>query len=505
MPNRYQTNIKILRSWAIRGLLGVAVLAASLTITASHVTAQTTSVTWSAPEDLSNTPESSASPAIVADQFGNVHVFWSEDTSAGATRNPDLAGPGNTIYYSRWDGKSWTEPVDVLYVPNDSVATHPAATVDKNGYIHVVWTGLTNIYYSNAPAWQAESAGAWRSPTIIADDNARSEWESSTVVDNDGNVHIVYAAGGDPGVYHVESTDRGATWSLPTKLSYPMNGKETSFARVKAIVDGNNQLHAVWQTTDAQGFGQGIYYVRSADGGATWSAPMQMAHRLPEYTDVSWPYIAAADSTKLILIYQAGARSVGRYQRTSMDGGVTWSEPRLIIDEMEGINGYVIPIADSAGQLHLIINMRTVATQEVGIYYSSWTGDSWSPVVPLVTDVPAADSAHFTAATIARGNEIHVVWNQLHLGEIWHLRGVIQNVAPAQGEPVPASASAPSEAAIANKVATLPAQHIVANVNPLSPTPVSTSAGNSPLIPGVIGALIVIVAIAVARSARRFR
>ena len=47
---------------------------------------------------------------------------------------------------------------------------------------------------------------------------------------------------------------------------------------------------------------------------------------------------------------------------------------------MVGVNGYVVPIADGAGQLHLMIDMRTKDTQTVGIYYARWLRDSWSPV-----------------------------------------------------------------------------------------------------------------------------
>jgi hypothetical protein len=172
---------------------------------------------------------------------------------------------------------------------------------------------------------------------------------------------------------------------------------------------------------------------------------------------------------------------------------------------MIGINGYVVPIVDAAGQLHLIVNMRPMATQKVGIYYSSWTGSDWSPVVPLAIDTPAANSAHYTAAVVAHGNEIHIVWNQISGGEIWHLRGVIQNVAPVQTSPAPTPMPAPTAVPAPTDVAVLPAQHIGAEVNPELPTVTGNSADSSPLIPAVIVTLVIIMAIAVARYAPRFR
>ena len=212
----------------------------------------------------------------------------------------------------------------------------------------------------------------------------------------------------------------------------------------------------------------------------------------------------AAGESELHLIYNAGSEigAAGRYERISTDGGQTWSEPQHIITEMIGINGYVIPIVDGAGQLHLIINMRPLATQKVGIYYSSWSGGSWSPVVPLVIDTPAADSAHYTAAVVARGNEIHIVWNQIHGGEIWHLRGVVQNVAPAQVSPIPTAMPTPTVIAAPTEVAVVPAQRLVLNVNSRPPTTMSDSASNSPLIPAVAATLVIIVVITIAWRVR---
>jgi hypothetical protein len=503
MHKHRQAKAKILRGWMFRGLLSLIMLV----VAASQVTAQSSSVIWSPPENLSNTPESSVNPAIVADGFGNVHVFWSEDASLDAARNPDLASSGNVIYYTRWDGKSWMEPVDVLYVPEDFMADQMSVTVDQNGNLHIVWTGITNIYYSQAPVARAGSAQAWQQPVVISGNSARSSLESSVAVDDQGQVHVVYATrNDDPGVYHVESAD-GKLWSEPQKLSEPFDSLETSLSRVKIIADKQGRLHTVWQTSEIGGYGQAIYYTRSIDHGQTWAAPQQMDYRAPGDFDVSWPYLMEARDSELHLIY-TGGKSVGargRYERVSHDGGETWSQPQHIIPEMVGINGYVIPVIDGAGQLHLIINMRPVATQKVGIYYSSWTGDGWSPVVPLAIDTSAAESAHYAAAAVMHGNEIHVVWNQIHLGEIWHLRGAIQNVAPVPVVPVPTSSSVPQEAATASDVAVLPASRIVAKVNPLPPAIVSTSANNSPLIPAVIAALVVVAVIAVARYVRRSR
>ena len=146
MQRTRQHSIKF-RLWQTAGrLAGLAVLILCLVAQSSRAAAQSSVITWSAPENLSNTPQSSSSPAIIADDYGNVHAFWSEDVS-GSVR-PILAGSGDTIYYTRWEGQSWTKPVDILYAPDDPIADQMSVALDKQGYLHLVWTGLTNIYYT---------------------------------------------------------------------------------------------------------------------------------------------------------------------------------------------------------------------------------------------------------------------------------------------------------------------------------------------------------------------
>jgi hypothetical protein len=485
-----------------RSLVAVFVLAVYLAAHLSGVTAQSGTVSWSLPANLSNSLQSSAYPAVVTDDFGFAHVFWSEDLGGRPLGPNDPSDSGNAILYTRWDGKGWTKPVDVLYSPDDPVASYPAAIVDKKGNIHLVWTGLTNIYYSQAPASQAESALAWSPPLVIASDSARSNWESSIAVDSEGNLHIAYAARGDEvGIYHVASTDNGATWSQPVRISQPLDVLESSLSGVKLIADGADRLHVVWQANTSEGFGQSANYARSTDGGQTWSSPFQLGYRQTGDFYIGYPSIASVGPEELDVIYVAGANK-GRWERISRDGGSTWGEPQHIIPEMEGINGYVIPVVDGAGQKHLIINMRPTTTQAVGIYYSSWDGIQWSPAVRLADSGPMAETAHFAAASVRLGNEIHVVWNQVRGGEIWHMQGTIGNVKPLVVKALPTAKPTPSPEpteALTRIIAApqdqpLLSQSVSADIN---------TASSSPLIPATVATVVFTAMVAIGMWWRR--
>jgi hypothetical protein len=417
------------------GLLLSAALLASVSA-AQTVNAQSTAITWSAPINLSNSPESSSRPAIVTDRFGYVHVFWSEEVGGKSIYGipKALIHDGNTIMYTRWDGKSWTPPIDILMVPGDDVATYVAATVDSNNWLNIVWSGQSSIYYSKAPAWQADSAHSWSSPMAVADENARSQWESDIVAGPDGKLHIVYATGGsDPSIYHILSEDAGATWQAPTRISEPLDLLEEGVSNSRICMDGLNRLHVVWQTNQEDGYGQSAYYARSLDAGATWSKPFQLGYRQPGDYGVVFPSISCIGDGEIHIINVGGAWHYGRYEHISKDGGETWSAPYHILTELEGVNGYTYLLTDGLQQKHLITTMRTRAEQQGGTFYArGLENGGWGPLdlaVPEANDT--GPGAHWTAAAIRLGNEIQVLWNTNFTdkaGEIWYTHGVIPGV-----------------------------------------------------------------------------
>ncbi len=405
--------------------------------TTALVAAQSDTIEWSKPLNLSNTPQGSGTPAIVADSYGYVHVFWSEDMGGPAMRPQDPLPEGNAIYYRRWDGVSWTTAVDILSSPDDSIANYVSVAVDADNRLHAVWTGQTNLYYSYAPAEQAYSARAWTTPVVLATNSARSAFMINIAVGPGGDLHVAYATrGSDAGVYYLHAAGVGKDWEAPIKLSGTLDALEESISNVKIIADGAGRLHVGWQTNQIEGYGQAVYYVHSLDGGRHWGSPIQMGYRMEGDFDVGLSSMFVLGKSEVHIIYNAGIHPIGRYERISQDGGETWSAPYLILDDMEGLNGFLVPLMDGSGQQHLIIDMRTRDTQVVGIYYARWLDPGWSQVLPVATAAPYGPSAHYTAATVRLGNELHVVWTQLRLGEIWYVHGTVPGVPAATAEPI---------------------------------------------------------------------
>ncbi|NLE77047.1 MAG: hypothetical protein GX605_09910 [Chloroflexi bacterium] len=417
------------------------------------VAAQSDDYDWQPPINLSNSAASSSYPAIVADGHGFVHVFWSEEVDGESILDVPqaLVHNGNTIYYTRWDGEDWSEPVDILFVPGDPIADYISAAVDRQNGLHLVWTGQDSFYYSTAPAHLAQQPQSWSTPVVVATGSARSMWESSIAAAEPGQVHVAYATRGpDAGIFYVASTDGGRNWGAPVQLSWPLERLEKGYMHVKLVLGPDGVLHCVWGTYEKDGYGQAVYYARSADGGGQWSEAQQMGNREAEEYGVLYAYVAALPSGETHIVYIDGPWHIGRWHRVSPDAGLTWSEPSQILDSLEGVNGYTLLVVDGLEQVHLVVTMRT-REQVGGLFHSKWLGTAWSPVTLEIPDRPeTGPGAHWTAVTIRLGNELHVVWNtnfSSQAGEIWYSRASIPGV-PAQS-PKPTPAPSPTVGAAA--------------------------------------------------------
>lgn len=467
-------------------------------------------MTWGKPFNISESLTSSNHPAISVDTYGVVHVFWTEDMNGREIKPNELPDPPNTVLYRRWDGENWTEPLDILAVVDDPLADFVAATVDQWNQIHLVWTGLTKLYYSTAPAAEAYSINAWSTPQVISGDSARSRIETDVAVDSQGTVHIIYATrGSQTGVFHIMAAPNSSTWSTPTRISGFLRENEVAFKDVRLEIDELDRLHAVWSTANDNGYDQAVYYARSEQSGELWDEEIMLADATINTGFTGFPSLLAHGQNELLLIH-VDQGNKGRIERTSTDAGRTWSEPRFILSSMEGVNGFLIPLIDSAEHLHLVINMRPSADQRTGIYYAPRAGLDWAPIIPVAIDEPYGPSAHYTDAVIRLGNEIHVVWTQLASGEIWHIQGTINDLAPTllRTMPVPRPVAPLDESAGEPPGATpAPTTTTPGAAGPL-PTeltapPSGASSTLTPLIAAVIPVLLLVGSVVLAQVKRK--
>ena len=126
-------------------------------------------------------------------------------------------------------------------------------------------------------------------------------------------------------VWFQKSTDAGRTW-LPTDLLIQRG--EPYAGEPDITTDSAGNVYVVYLSTDSVDHDQ-ILSVRSSDGGATWTAPVQVA----DSSDgrIGFLHVAAGTAGNLLVAWNQGGIS-RIFSSVSSDRGATWS-PRVRVDE----------------------------------------------------------------------------------------------------------------------------------------------------------------------------
>jgi hypothetical protein len=349
------------------------------------------------------------------------------------------------LYYSMWNGQRWSEPNDIV-PPNRIIERNAIATDHINLYLLVRQHafGEERIYFKQAPIEAAWSADSWSAPRLIS---GGGSYYADIVVDSQGIIHIIYNSNvlvevGDlqlpsEDIFYRHSADGGQTWSSPLNLSK----SQTACTRPQMEVDERDTIYVVWdEVVERTGRGESAYsrYVSSSDGGGSWSEPVTFSYPEADNAQIT----VAGDGRDGVLVVW---RSVSRdeiYYAWSSDGGASWSAPATI----PGI--FARPWAshfdmydmatDSGGHIHLVVVGRDSPEEEsLRVYHLEWDGTSWLSPTAIYwgTGFP-----EYPKVVIARGNQLHVAWfvrETLWEGgnhEVWYSRS--QTSSPPQ-TPVP--------------------------------------------------------------------
>jgi hypothetical protein len=110
-------------------------------------------------------------------------------------------------------------------------------------------------------------------PNLLGKFNDKTAIEADrTTSSHEGNVYFAWSrftGGGGVGIYFARSTDHGKTWSKPMKVSagiHDMQGPDIA-------ITGNGDVYVTFRVFADQSQPDAIAYVKSTDGGASFSMP----------------------------------------------------------------------------------------------------------------------------------------------------------------------------------------------------------------------------------------
>ena len=415
---------------------------------------------WSRPVPISPQGQFGWFPDVAVDVTGQIHVVW----ASGNTRYDTV------MYTTSRDGQAWSAINDIAAFPQvaGSEASRPGIYIDRHDLIHMTFRSTT-VYYSRAPTASAFSAGAWGRPQPVS--GAQVAYFSRVARDGQGILHLIFSENVSstscPICYHIfyrRSEDDGLNWTPPVDISRLATGS----AKMQLVVDGQDNLHVVWEAGRGGSYGQledptRVMYIASYDRGITWTSPGEM-----NTPDVRAKAVAIGLGREDQLVVAWLSLPEDRvYYQTSTSQGHSWSAPQPIPGVWGGWSLYPARLddyamaTDSAGDVHLICVCRTAENQSsLSVLHLRWDGAGWS--VPEAIMTLEGDVPEWPRISVGRGNELHVVWyvrDQKHIwGEspdgsapefqIWYARGVTSApMVEATAMPLPTSTSEPQVAA----------------------------------------------------------
>lgn len=278
---------------------------------------------WSVPQEIGKQfalpVESKIGNDIQIAAFGDrLSVMWQT--------TGELPGMGPLLaIYSNDGGKTWQKGVNPIGSETDQ--SHHDLAADSQGRFHLVWLDDRdeNGYQGLRYARSADAGQHWDATQTLDDSSCSCCW-NRLAISADGQVNALYRNMEPRDMALARSSDEGRSWTRLSTVGVfdwkfdgcPHNGGGLSQA-------ANGPLHAVvWTGAENR---SGLYHLRSADGGKSWSEPQAVAAGSGAFHGD----IAALDEKRVAMIWDAmGPDGSSVLIADSADNGANWSRPHLV-------------------------------------------------------------------------------------------------------------------------------------------------------------------------------
>lgn len=334
-------------------------------------------------------------PDIALDQAGTAHIIW----NASQAQLPTTAIQGEIVeqpalrdylMYERFDGSGDARATDIG-LAHGGEAIRNAILVDRAGTLDVLYRSGEHIWFIKAPVDAAGRASAWSEPHWIS--GMGTAYYAAIAQDATGDLHVVYSENVPvdvekvsgkvfrQGLFYRRSGDGGATWSAPLRLSSPSSLLGTTRPQIR--IDGTTVV-VVWDegydNIGSVGDPTRGAIRRSDDSGRTWR-PIQTI------TDGGVPIeqvtFAFGKENHALLVWRQTTKDVVRFS-TSDTGGAQWSAPATVPNivarpyyQKHQFDRYAL-VADRSGRFHLFAVGQVGSPDHIALFHLELRDGVWS-------------------------------------------------------------------------------------------------------------------------------
>ena len=341
-------------------------------------------------------------PAIQVDRNDNLYMAMSVATAPVSEHRPH-----SQIFFtqSKDGGTSWDNLPQTRNLTNSpGEAFGPSLVVSQQGtlqlYIayHDNSTGIYQPYLL-----RTKKKTKFRAPQNLTPDGGVGGFSPRLGLASNGQLNLVYGdtTGNVRRVRFMRSTDGGASFSEPITVSGDSpNGFEPEIAMTQG-----DAINVAWEDmVDGAGV---ILFARSTDGGATFSAPKQVSHGDGNATEA---HIAADETGRLSVVWvQTVGNDKHAFYARSSDNGQTFSTP-LQLTSRPGTS-ISKPLA-LAYQNVVYVAYQDEAPNRMQVFLtrSDDSGASFDDAVQVSNANNACGRAHSAAMTVDSQGTLHIVW-----------------------------------------------------------------------------------------------
>ena|GEM_PF-4215938 len=332
-------------------------------------------------------------PMVAVDSEGNVYIVW-QDARNGYD-NYDIYFARSTDGGQTFGGNVRVDDSD----PNRSAQSYPSIALDSGGNIYIVWnderSGDSDVYFTKS----VDKGVSFVKPNVRVDDTGSagsSQLEPSIAAAPNGDVYVSWTdTRRNEGfniydTYFARSTDGGLSFLENVIVNDDAEGNNQMHSEI--AVDSEGGIYAVWD--DYRDDRWDIYFARSTDGGASFSANAKVSDNYSEMRYEAHPSLAIDAQKNICVVWEDGREGdlniyfAGGRDETVSDGLVLAAIGDKEVGEEETLS-FTVEATDSDGDILSFIRpfeveldtsapgaSFSVTESEAGLIRGSFT---WTP------------------------------------------------------------------------------------------------------------------------------